>query len=196
MQEFLTVLLVAAASGIAIFFLAAQLDIIAWQIEQGLNLCANALILFAMGFVVSEVVLRTAFNAPIPGHLELSELMVPAIIFLALAYTQSTGGHVQMSLVVDMLPPAGRRLAEIFSLTLSVAIYSLLTYFSLKHFYREWIYDNVTMQYLYVTWPSTLAVSIGFFFSTLRLYLDLLKEIFPTRVRRETVYIRTQPGGE
>ncbi|MCZ6628264.1 MAG: hypothetical protein O7E56_08560, partial [SAR324 cluster bacterium] len=78
MQEFLTVLLVVAALGVAIFFLAAQLDIIAWQIEQGLNLCANALILFAMGFVVSEVVLRTAFNAPIPGHLELSELMVPA----------------------------------------------------------------------------------------------------------------------
>lgn len=188
MQELFTLLIVVAALGVGIYFLAAVLDKVAWQIEQGLNLCANGLILFAMFFVVAEVVLRTLFNAPIPGHLELSELITPAIIFLALAYTQSTGGHVQMTLVVDQLPEGARRYADIFNLILSVAIYSILTYFSAKHTYRTWDYDDVTMQYEYLVWPSTAAVTIGFFFSTLRLYLDLLGQMFPSSIRRTTVY--------
>ncbi len=188
MQEFLTVMVVVVMVGVAIYFAATILDKIAWQIEQGLNLLANGMILFVMCFVVAEVVLRTMFNAPIPGHLELSELMAPAIIFLALAYTQSTGGHVQMTLVIDLMPAGMRRYAEIFNLILSVAIYAVLTYFSAKHTYRTWIYDDVTMQYEYLVWPSTLAVTIGIFFSTLRLYLDLLQQLLPTRVRRVTTY--------
>lgn len=187
MEEILTVLAVLVALGVAIFYFHRYLDKAAWQIEQGLNLTANALILFVMCFVVAEVVLRTMFNAPIPGHLEISELIAPAIIFLALAYTQSTGGHVNMTLVVDRLPPTARRYAEIFNLFLSVAIYAVLTYFSAKHTYRTWLFGDNTMNYYYPVWPSTAAVTIGFFFTTLRLYLDFLQALFPNRLKRKTV---------
>ena len=196
MQEFITLMASVAALGVVIYFLHDRLDKIAWWIEQHLNLSANVLILFVMLYVVAEVAMRTLFNAPLEGHLEMTELITPGIIFLALAYTQSTGGHVRMTLVVDMLPQAAKRYAEIFNLVFSVGIYSILTFYSGTHTYRTWNYGDSTMQYEYLVWPSTLVVTIGFFFSTLRLYLDLLKEIFPTRVRRETVYIRTQPGGE
>lgn len=191
MAEVFTVLGVVALVGVVIYFLFSPLDRVAWQIEQTLNLGANGLILFMMGFVVSEVVLRSMFNSPIPGHLELSELITPGIIFLALAYTQSTNGHVNMTLVVDLLPPGGRRYAEVFNLVLSVAIYAILTYFSARHTYRTWVYGDVTMQYYYPVWPSTLAVTVGFFFSTLRLYLDLLENLFPGKVRRVTVDTHT-----
>jgi len=59
--------------------------------------------LFAMAFVGAEVLMRYAFNAPIPGHLEGSELLMPIIVFLAISYTQATRGHVGMDLVLDML---------------------------------------------------------------------------------------------
>ena len=188
MEEFLTVLTVLAGIGIVVFFFHRYLDQMAWRIEQWLNLTANALILFVMCFVVAEVVLRTLFNAPIPGHLEISELIAPAIIFLAMAYTQSTGGHVSMTLVVDLLPPRARRYADIFNLILSVGIYAILTYFSAKHTHRTWFFGDNTMNYYYPVWPSTAAVTIGFFFSTLRLYLELLQTIFPIRLKRETVH--------
>ncbi len=191
MQEILIVLAVLAALGIFIYIFHHYLDQAAWRIEQGLNLTANALILFVMCFVVAEVVLRTMFNAPIPGHLEIAELIAPAIIFLALAYTQSTGGHVNMTLVVDLLSPRGQRYAEIFNLFLSVTIYAILTYFSAKHTHRTWLYGDNTMNYYYPVWPSTLAVTIGFFFTTLRLYMDFLQQLFPNRVKRETVDTHT-----
>lgn len=188
MQQFITLLIVVAALGVPLYFLADPLDRIAWWFEQNLNLGANALILFVMLFVVAEVAMRTLFNAPIAGHLELSELMTPAIIFLALAYTQSTGGHVRMTLVVDMLPEGAKRYAEIFNNVFSVAIYSILTYFSGTYAFRSWDYGDSTMQYEFLTWPSILAVTIGFFFSTLRIYLDLLQLLFPNKVQRKTFY--------
>ncbi len=191
MQEFITLMASVAALGVVIYFLHDYLDKIAWWIEQHLNLGANALILFVMLFVVAEVAMRTLFNAPIEGHLEMSELITPAIIFLALAYTQSTGGHVRMTLVVDMLPQAAKRYAEIFNLIFSVGIYSILTFYSGTHTYRTWNYGDSTMQYEYLVWPSTLVVTIGFFFSTLRLYLDLLEEMFPNKVQRKTKYTPT-----
>jgi len=42
------------------------------------------IILAVMAFVGAEVVMRYAFNSPIPGHLEGSELLMPLIVFLAL----------------------------------------------------------------------------------------------------------------
>lgn len=188
MQEFVTLMVSVAALGVVIFYFFKPLDKIAWWIEQHLNLTANALILFIMLFVVGEVLMRTLFNSPIEGHLEISELITPAIIFLALAYTQSTGGHVRMTLVVDMMPQAAKRYAEIFNLIFSVGIYSILTYYSGMHTYRTWNYGDSTMMYEYAVWPSTLAVTIGFFFSTLRLYMDLLEEMFPDKVQRQTKY--------
>src|SRR5262245_66375504 len=65
-------------------------------------------ILFVMFFVGAEVLMRYAFNSPIPGHLEGSELLAPIIVFLALSYTQATHGHVGIDLLLDALAP-GRR---------------------------------------------------------------------------------------
>jgi hypothetical protein len=69
-----------------------------------------------------------------------------------------------------------------------VGIYSILTYFSGTHTYRTWDYGDSTMQYEYLVWPSTLAVTIGFFFSTMRIYLDLLGLLFPNKIQRKTKY--------
>lgn len=186
-QEILTVLAAVVVIGGVIFWVAEWLDRVAWRIEQALNLGANGLLLFIMLFVVSEVFMRYMFNSPIPGHLEMSELFTPGIIFLAIAYTQSTDGHVRMTLVIDMLPQWMRRYADIFTLTLSVAIYAILTYFSALHTHRTWLYGDNTMQYYYPVWPSTLVVTVGLFFCTLRLYLDTLQAMFPNRIHRVTV---------
>lgn len=188
MQEFFIVLAVVVALGGVVFYAAVFLDKAAWVAEQYLNLAANAMIMFIMFFVVAEVTLRLAFNSPIPGHLELSELFAPAIIFFALAYTQSTGGHIQMTLVIERLSPRMRRLANVINQSLSVGIYAVLTYFSAKHVYRTWLYDDITMSPPYfLIWPSTAAVTIGLFFTDLRLYLELLQELFPDKIKRVTV---------
>ena len=146
-------------------------------------LCGSVVvILLVMVFVGAEVVMRYAFNAPIPGHLEGSELLLPIIVFLALSYTQATHGHVGMDLVLDALAPAARRYATMGTLLISMLLCSILAYFSFKHAYRLWAYDDVTMTPPYFpTWPPGAAITLGYALISIRMYLQLLNIADPGR---------------
>jgi TRAP-type C4-dicarboxylate transport system permease small subunit len=132
-------------------------------------------ILFVMGFVGAEVLMRYAFNAPIPGHLELSELMMPAIVFLALSYTQATHGHVGMELLLDALAPEARRYTNMAVLFVSIFICAVIAFFGLKNAIQLWRFDDVTMSPPYFkTWPSAAAIPLGYALISLRMYIQVL----------------------
>lgn len=140
------------------------------------------IILVVMFFVGAEVLMRYAFNAPIPGHLEGSELLMPLIVFLALSYTQATHGHVGMDLVLDALRPTARRYATIGTLLVSIMICSVLAYFSFKNARQLWLYDDVTMTPPYFpTWPAAAAIPLGYGLISIRMYLQLLHAADPER---------------
>jgi TRAP-type C4-dicarboxylate transport system permease small subunit len=150
--------------------------------EYALVSVSVLVILFVMAFVGAEVFMRYVLNSPIPGHLELSELMMPVIVFLALSYTQSTHGHVGMELVLDALPPAARRLSHMGVLLASIFICAVLAYFSFKHTYQLWLYDDVTMTPPYFkTWPSAAAIPLGYALISLRMFIQVLHLFDPGR---------------
>jgi TRAP-type C4-dicarboxylate transport system permease small subunit len=139
-------------------------------------------IFFVMSFVGAEVIMRYALNAPIPGHLELSELMMPIIVFLALSYTQATRGHVGMDLVLDALSPPLRRISEMAVLLASIFVCAILAYFSFKNAVQLWRFDDVTMSPPYFkTWPSAAAIPIGYALISLRMYIQVLHLYDPDR---------------
>ena len=160
-----------AATAVAVRFIGPALRVL----EQVLLAGSILVILFVMLFVGAEVLMRYAFNSPIPGHLEGSELLVPIIVFLALSYTQATRGHVGMDLVLDSLPPSGRRRATILTLLFSVFICAVLAWFSFKNALQLWRYDDVTMTPPYFpTWPSAAAIPIGYFLISIRMFIQAL----------------------
>jgi TRAP-type C4-dicarboxylate transport system permease small subunit len=180
MTEMLELLVGVLAIGALVALAARPVNRFAWRIENALSLVSASMILFAMLLVSAEVISRKFFNAPIPGQLELGELLMPPIIFLAIAYTQSTGGHVRMTIVIDHLPPTWRHVTEIVVKVLAIAVYAVLCYYSAKYAYRAWEFHDVTMSPPYfVTWPSAIMVPIGIFLVTLRIYLEVLHLLFP-----------------
>ena len=133
------------------------------------------IILFVMSFVGAEVLMRYAFNSPIPGHLELSELMMPVIVFLALSYTQAMHGHVGMEIVLDARTPMARRYLGIAVLLVSIFVCAVLAFFSGKNAIQLWQYDDVTMSPPYFkTWPSAAAIPIGYALISLRMFIQAL----------------------
>lgn len=151
-------------------------------LEYALLAGSVAVILFVMLFVCAEVLMRYGFNAPIPGHLEGSELLMPIIVFLALSYTQATHGHVGMDLVLDALAPGVRRYATAATLLFSIAICAVLAYFSGKNAYQLWLYADVTMTPPYFrTWPAAAAIPLGYGLISLRMYLQILTLLAPER---------------
>ncbi len=152
------------------------------QVELALMMAAGAVAFFAMMFVGAEVMMRYGFDAPIPGHLELSELLMPIIVFLGLSYTQATHGHVGMDLVLDTLPPPARKRATIATLLISIFVCAVLAWFSAKNAYQLWLYDDVTMSPpYYKTWPTGAAVALGYALTALRMYVQVLHLWNPQR---------------
>ncbi len=150
--------------------------------EQILLAGSVCIILFVMCFVGAEVVMRYAFNAPIQGHLEGSELLVPVIVFLALSYTQATHGHVGMDLLIDNVSPQARRYMTILTLIASIFVCAVIAWFSFKSTYQLWEYDDVTMTPPYFrTWPASAAIPFGYLLCAIRMVIQTLHLINPTR---------------
>lgn len=152
------------------------------RLEIALAVASAAIAFFAMLFVGAEVVMRYAFNSPIPGHLEGSELLMPIIVFLALSYTQSMRGHVGMDLFLDSLPSRAKLYATMGTLLISIFVCAVLAWFSAKNAWQLWQYDDVTMSPPYFkTWPSGAAVAVGYALICLRMYVQLLHLWKPDR---------------
>jgi TRAP-type C4-dicarboxylate transport system permease small subunit len=151
-------------------------------VEFGLATVSAAIAIFVMAFVGAEVAMRYLFNAPIPGHLEGSELLMPMIVFLAISYTQATHGHVGMDLVLETLAPRMRRIATMGTLLLSIFICAVLAYFSGKNALQLWRFDDVTMTPPYFkTWPSAAAIAVGYALISLRMWVQVLHLYDPER---------------
>lgn len=151
-------------------------------VEQVLLYGSVLAIAFVMLFVGAEVVMRYAFNSPIQGHLEGSELLVPIIVFLALSSTQAAHGHVGMDILLENLPPRARRFASIATLLISVFICSVLAYFSFTNALQLWSYNDVTMTPPYLpTWPAAAAIPLGYGLIALRMFVQALNLHDPQR---------------
>ena len=151
-------------------------------VEYVLLVGAVLVVLLVMFFVGAEVLMRYAFNSPIPGHLEGAELLAPIIVFLALSYTQATHGHVGMDLVLDTLAPAARRYAEMATLLVSIFICAVLALFSFRNAYQLWLFDDVTMSPPYFkTWPAAASIPLGYALISVRMYIQVLHLYDPAR---------------
>ena len=64
---------------------------------------AGCLVFATMLLIVSNALLRKFFNAPLEGTLEITEAILPLIIFFSIAFTQLNKGHIRVTLAVRHL---------------------------------------------------------------------------------------------
>ena len=71
--------------------------------EGWLAMVAGLAVLALIGLAAVSVGGRNAYNAPVPGYVDWIEQAMPFIAFLAIAFTQRTGGHIRMDILVGNL---------------------------------------------------------------------------------------------
>jgi TRAP-type C4-dicarboxylate transport system permease small subunit len=74
------------------------------RLEATLGLVAAIALFAMMTLTFADVIGRKLLNASIPGSLELTELLMLAVIFVALPLTSLHGEHVVFDLLESMLP--------------------------------------------------------------------------------------------
>ena len=155
-------------------------------IEDIANLLAAAAIMALMFLGVFQILMRTVFNKPITGYIDLVELSMASMAFLGAAYTQRMGSHIRMELLMGRLKGRALWAVEAFGAALAMFIIGVLIYYSYGHFLRAYTLGDTTIDAEYVTWPSKLLVPCAFaiwwcrlalqFFGALRLVADPTKD--------------------
>jgi TRAP-type C4-dicarboxylate transport system permease small subunit len=89
----------------------------------------GAFALFAMMCLTTvDVVGRYLFNRPITGVFEITEYLVLILIFSFLGYTQSQKGHVAVDILLPLLPPKLKKLADVANHLVCLILMGLITW--------------------------------------------------------------------
>ena len=154
-------------------------------VENLTNLLAAFAIFALMCLGVAQIVLRTVFNTPLTGYIDLVELSMASMAFLGAAYCQRLGAHIRMELLIGRLKGRALWLAESFGLLVAMFIIGVLVWFGWDHFVRSYTLGDTTIDAEYPVWPSKLLVPIAFAIWWLRLAVQLVGSlrlvIDPTR---------------
>ena len=142
-------------------------------LENGLNLCAGVLIFALMLLGVAQIVLRTVFDAPIFGYIDVVEVSMVGFAVLSIAYVQRVGAHVRMELLVSRLKGRWLWLTEMGGTALAAFIVGVLIPYAWRHFGRAFEFGDSTIDIELVTWPAKLVVPVALSVLLVRLIVQL-----------------------
>lgn len=143
-------------------------------IENIFNLVAAAAIFALMMLGVLQIGLRSLFNSPIVGYIDLVELSMATMAFLGAAYCQRLAAHIRMEIFVGRLHGRALWIAETFGTLVAMFIIGVLIWYSWDHFMRAFELGDSTIDAEYPVWPSKLLVPVAFGLWFLRLGIQLL----------------------
>ncbi|PYG33034.1 TRAP transporter small permease subunit [Pelagimonas varians] len=142
-------------------------------LEDMANLIAAFAIMALMILGVLQIVLRTVFNTPITGYIDLVELSMASMAFLGAAYCQRLGSHIRMEMLVGRLRGRSLWLVEAFGAAVALFIIGVLVYYSWGHFMRAYTLGDTTIDAEFPVWPSKLLVPAAFSIWFCRLAIQL-----------------------
>ena len=123
---------------------------------------------------VFQVFGRKLINLPVPGYVDVIEMVMTVFAFFAIAYTQRVGGHVRMEIILRRLTGRTLYVLEVFGTLVALAIVVTLMYFGYGHFLRAWEIGDSTIDLEIPLWPSKLLVPFAFAVLSARLVIQLV----------------------
>jgi TRAP-type C4-dicarboxylate transport system permease small subunit len=109
-----------------------------------LGVVASAILLAMMFLTVVDVVARYAFNRPLRGAFEVTELMLLVLIFAGLPLVSFSDEHATMDFIDRLLGPRSQRWLEALVQLVNAAFMFLLTWLVWLKADRIWGYRDST----------------------------------------------------
>lgn len=145
--------------------------------ENFSSLIAGFAIMALMLLGVAQIALRSLFNAPLAGYIDLVELSMASMAFLGAAYCQRLGAHIRMELFIGRLQGRALWITESFAIAVALFIIGVLVVHGWGHFLRSYTLGDTTIDAEYPVWPSKLLVPIAFGLWWLRLALQFVSSL-------------------
>ena len=151
-----------------------KIDVLLKKVEKALTDVSWIVCLFLTLMIVTDILLRFLFNQPLPASWEISEILMPFIVFFPFAYTSTINAHVRVSLVKDLMPPKVQLGFEIVSNIICIVICGLLTYHSWLRFVDSFVVGEEILAAIKLPWwLGKIAMPIGLGMFTIRYLMQL-----------------------
>ena len=170
----------------------ADLETVAWRrfpfavyiergvsvIETALNYIGVSLIMFLMLFATGGVLGRYFFNRPFTGYWDMAEMMLAALVFFGIAYTQRMGGHIRVEMFLTRaIRGRSYHIAEFLTLVLSLGVFAFIAFYGLRRALYAWASGDVTPSMLWPAWPPMMCVAIGSFLLCARFMIEMFQHV-------------------
>jgi TRAP-type C4-dicarboxylate transport system permease small subunit len=128
-----------------------------------LGVVASCILLAMMFLTVVDVVARYAFNRPLRGAFEVTELMLLVLIFAGLPLVSFSDEHATMDFIDRLLGPRSQRWLEALVQLVNAAFMFLLTWLVWLKADRIWGYRDSTdvLRIVYGPFVYFMAVTLG-----------------------------------
>ena len=149
------------------------------KIERGFCYTAAGLVFVMIFPTTLDVLLRYIFNAPLPEMFQLTEFMMVAVVYLAIAYVQQLKDHIKIEIVTEWLPQKVQKGLDLFGYLVGLVIFAIITWQSGRLAWEAWETQDYTMGIVqFPLWPAKTILPIGVGLFCLRLLLDIIIGIY------------------
>ncbi|RAI01744.1 hypothetical protein DLJ53_10070 [Acuticoccus sediminis] len=143
-------------------------------LDRALADLAGAMLLAMMVMTVGSSLGRFLFSAPIPDMEAIAEMLLVAVVFLPLAYTQARREHVEVTLFTDPFPLRLRRVVIVAGWLVGLFGFAVLAYAMAKGALRAHATGDAYLGVNKIlTWPARAVAVVGLVALLLRLGVDL-----------------------
>jgi TRAP-type C4-dicarboxylate transport system permease small subunit len=147
------------------------------KIEYATAVVGGGVVFLLMLGGVSEIVLRSVFNAPIPGYVEAVRMGVVAFAILPVSYCYQRDGHLKMDLVIRATSGRENWVLRTVGVAIALAFVIAITPGVFDYFNNAYVIGDSTMSMEWPTWPSKLAAVFGLGLFGCRLVVDLIAHL-------------------
>lgn len=145
------------------------------RLEAGVMTVSAILLLAIMAIVVADVFMRYLLNRPFSFTYDLVGLyLLAGLFFLSLSDTFRVRAHISVDILVQHMPPRGRRLSEIVTCLAGIPVFGAISWLGWERAWENWVSNDVLAGGIpWPTWASAVLVPIGCGLLVIRLVLHL-----------------------
>ena len=129
-----------------------------------------------MMFVGAADVIASLAGRPLPGAFELTETLMVACVFLAIAHAQANGQHIRVDILPRLASPAVRRVLDALGHLLSAAMYGAIAWYGWGEFIASVQGGEFSAGIVrFALWPARLALAVGASLMFAQTFFDLVR---------------------
>lgn len=145
------------------------------RIENVISVIGMVMLMALMLLGASDVVGRYVFNHPITGAVEISEVLMGMVVFLAWGYTMARREHISVDILFNHYPPRVQTIASFVMLLLTLVLFSLIVWQAGTKAMLDWEQGRLLKMIPIPVAPFKLLVPFGAFFLCLECIIQMIQ---------------------